>query len=66
MWCLFTPIDDPQFTILVVLDNPSKYTFGGTAAAPVFKEVAEGLLAMQGVPPDRPEELQPKPKTPKI
>ena len=65
-FCGFTPIDDPQFTILVVLDNPSKYTFGGTAAAPVFKEVAEGLLAMQGVPPDRPEELQPKPKTPKI
>ncbi len=65
-FCGFTPIDDPQFTILVVLDNPSKYTFGGTAAAPVFKEVAEGLLAMQGVPPDRPEELQPKPKTPKL
>ncbi|HJD19931.1 MAG TPA: penicillin-binding protein 2 [Candidatus Avelusimicrobium excrementipullorum] len=65
-FCGFTPIDDPQFTILVVLDNPSKYTFGGTAAAPVFKEVAEGLLSMQGVPPDRPEELQPKPKTPKI
>lgn len=65
-FCGFTPIDDPQFTILVVLDNPSKYTFGGTAAAPVFKEVAEGLLVMQGVPPDRPEELQPKPKTPKI
>ena len=65
-FCGFTPIHDPQFTILVVLDNPSKYTFGGTAAAPVFKEVAEGLLAMQGVPPDRPEELQPKPKTPKI
>ncbi len=63
-FCGFTPIDDPQFTILVVLDNPAKYTFGGTAAAPVFKEVAEGLLAMQGVAPDRPEELQPK--TPKI
>lgn len=56
-FCGFTPIQDPRFTILVILDNPSKYTFGGTAAAPVFKEVAEGLLAMEGVAPDRPEEL---------
>ncbi len=56
-FCGFTPIEDPQFTILVVLDNPSKYTFGGTASAPVFKEVAESLLAMYGVRPDRPEEL---------
>ena len=61
-FCGFTPIDDPRFTILVVLDNPAKYTFGGTAAAPVFKEVAEGLLAMEGIAPDRPEELQEPPK----
>ncbi len=65
-FCGFTPVQDPRFTILVVLDNPAKYTFGGTAAAPVFKEVAEGLLAMDAVPPDRPEELLPEPKTPKI
>ncbi len=61
-FCGFTPIENPQFTILVILDNPAKYTFGGTAAAPVFKEVAEALLTMQGVPPDRPEELQPPAK----
>ena len=65
-FCGFTPIEDPRFTILVVLDNPAKYTFGGTAAAPVFKEVAEGLLVMQAVAPDRPEELQPEPKKKKI
>ena len=57
-FCGFTPIEDPRFTILVVLDNPAKYTFGGTAAAPVFKEVAEGLLAMEGVQPDKPSELK--------
>lgn len=57
-FCGFTPIEDPRFTILIILDNPAKYTFGGTAAAPVFKEVAEGLLAMYGVVPDKPEELQ--------
>lgn len=56
-FCGFTPINDPRFTILIILDNPAKYTFGGTAAAPVFKEVAEGLLAMEGVPPDQPEKI---------
>ena len=56
-FCGFTPVEDPRFTILVVLDNPAKYTFGGTAAAPVFREVAEGLLTMQGVAPDKPKEL---------
>lgn len=61
-FCGFTPIDDPRFTILIVLDNPAKYTFGGTAAAPVFKDVAEGLLAMDGVAPDQPEQLKPEQK----
>ncbi len=49
----FVPVSDPQFTILVILDNPSKYSFGGTAAAPVFKEIAEPLLAHKGVKPDQ-------------
>jgi len=57
-FCGFTPIEDPRFTILVILDNPAKYTFGGTAAAPIFREVAEGLLAMDAVPMDQPEDLQ--------
>ena len=51
-FCGFLPVSDPQFTILVVLDNPTKYTFGGTAAAPVFKEIAEHLLVLKGVKPE--------------
>ena len=52
-FCGFVPATDPQFTILVILDNPAKYTFGGTAAAPVFKEIAQPLLARKGVKPDQ-------------
>ncbi len=52
-FCGFVPANDPQFTILVVLDNPAKYTFGGTAAAPAFKEIAERLLALKGIAPDQ-------------
>ena len=51
-FCGFVPVSDPQFTILIILDNPSKYSFGGTAAAPVFKEIAEPLLSRQGIKPD--------------
>ena len=52
-FCGFAPVSHPEFTILVILDNPSKYTFGGTAAAPVFKEIMEPLLAAKGVAPDQ-------------
>ena len=52
-FCGMVPATRPQFTILVILDNPEKYAFGSTAAAPVFKEIALPLLVMQAVPPDQ-------------
>nr|QGT50557.1 penicillin-binding protein [uncultured Elusimicrobia bacterium] len=52
-FCGFAPATDPQFTVLVILDNPAKYSFGSTAAAPVFHEIMERLLAMKGVKPDQ-------------
>lgn len=52
-FCGFAPATDPQFTVLVILDNPSKYSFGSTAAAPVFHDIMERLLAMKGVKPDQ-------------
>lgn len=52
-FCGFAPASDPQFTVLVILDNPAKYSFGSTAAAPVFHDIMERLLAMKGVKPDQ-------------
>lgn len=52
-FCGFAPATDPQFTVLVILDNPGKYSFGSTAAAPVFHDIMERLLAMKGVKPDQ-------------
>ena len=52
-FCGFAPVSDPQFTVLVVLDNPEKYSFGSSTAAPVFKEIMERMLAMKGVAPDQ-------------
>ena len=52
-FCGMVPATKPLFTILIILDNPEKYAFGSTAAAPVFKEIAEPLLVMKAVPPDQ-------------
>ena len=52
-FCGMVPASNPQFTILVILDNPAVYAFGSTAAAPVFKEIAEPLLVMKGIAPDQ-------------
>ncbi len=52
-FCGMVPVSNPQFTILIILDNPAKYSFGGTAAAPVFKDIAQPLLTLKGIAPDQ-------------
>jgi cell division protein FtsI (penicillin-binding protein 3) len=40
----FAPVEDPQIAIVVIVDEPHPYYFGGVVAAPVFKNVAEEVL----------------------
>ena len=40
----FFPSEDPQLSILVILDEPQRDKWGGVAAAPVFREIGEQLL----------------------
>ena len=54
----FAPINDPAVTILVSLDSPVGPHEGGEVAAPVFKRIAEEVLAYLDVPRDVP--LNPK------
>jgi cell division protein FtsI (penicillin-binding protein 3) len=54
----FTPINNPAVTILVSLDSPVGLHEGGDVAAPVFKRIAEQVLAYLDVPRDVP--LNPK------
>jgi len=54
----FAPINNPAVTILVSLDSPVGLHEGGQVAAPVFKRVAEQVLAYLDVPRDVP--LNPK------
>ncbi len=47
----FAPAEDPMLVMAVVLDDPGPKYYGGTVAAPVFKEVMEaGLLTLGYVP----------------
>jgi cell division protein FtsI (penicillin-binding protein 3) len=54
----FAPINNPAVTILVSLDSPVGLHEGGDVAAPVFKRIAEQVLAYLDVPRDVP--LSPK------
>ena len=46
----FAPINTPALTILVQLDSPAGGHEGGMVAAPVFKRVAQQVLAYMDVP----------------
>jgi cell division protein FtsI (penicillin-binding protein 3) len=48
----FTPVNNPVLTIAVILDSPRGLHQGGQVSAPVFKRVAEQVLAYYGVPHD--------------
>lgn len=50
----FAPVNDPAVTILVVLDSPVGEHHGGEVGAPVFKRIAEQVLAYLDVPHDVP------------
>ena len=50
----FFPLGEPQYTILVVLDNPKGRTYGGETAAPAFKEIAGKIINLKGIKPDVP------------
>ena len=52
----FAPANDPEYVMAVILDDPQGKYYGGTVAAPVFKEVMETyLLSMGYVPEDAPK-----------
>jgi cell division protein FtsI (penicillin-binding protein 3) len=52
----FVPAENPEATILVMIDEPQKDHFGshygGVAAAPVFKKIALQTLNFMNIPPD--------------
>ncbi len=47
----FAPADDPQFTIYVVVQNPSNGGGGGSVAGPAFAKIMSYALKRYAVPP---------------
>ena len=48
----FVPAEDPELSIIVVIDEPAGDIFGGTVAAPVFADLAQyGLRLFRIAPP---------------
>lgn len=47
----YVPANDPEFVIYVAYDSPKPQYYGGVVAAPVFREIARGALALKGIPP---------------
>lgn len=49
----FAPADDPKIVVLVSVDEPRPLYYGGTVAAPVFKNTATDVLRYLKIEPDR-------------
>jgi cell division protein FtsI/penicillin-binding protein 2 len=47
----FGPVPDPQFSILIKLDNPTGLSFASGTAAPMFRNIAAKLLNYYQIPP---------------
>ncbi len=48
----FAPTHRPAVVILVVIDEPTNGHYGGTVAAPAFRQIAQPVLDYLNVPPD--------------
>ena len=59
----FVPADEPRLVMLVVVDEPEASVYGGTVAAPVFRNIAAASLQRQAVAPDK-MQSQPLPAAP--
>lgn len=49
----YSYVKDPQFIVLVKIDEPKKSKWGSEVAAPAFKNLARRLYAYLNMPPDK-------------
>jgi cell division protein FtsI/penicillin-binding protein 2 len=52
------PATSPRLVVLVAVDEPEGAIFGGTVAAPAFREIAKFDVQYLAVPPDDPASLR--------
>ena len=54
----FIPADKPQLVIFVGVDEPQGIYYGGLVAAPIFREIAQGILPLLSIFPSKENKLQ--------
>lgn len=47
----FAPVDDPEFTMLVRIDNPKNVEWAESSAAPIFGELMSFMLDYRNIKP---------------
>lgn len=52
------PMEDPQFTVLVIVDSPKGVHFGNVTAAPGVKQIMEDILRYRNISPDAESEQE--------
>lgn len=55
----FFPAEKPEYEILVILRSPRNGYYGGAVSAPIFREIATGILEMDGKLPAEARSAQP-------
>lgn len=53
----FAPAEDPEFVVLVMVDEPQKMHYGGVVAGPAFKKIMTEALTIRGVRPPPEDKL---------
>ena len=51
----FGPVDDPEFVVLVKIDEPQETPWGETAAGPALAEILRELFLLYGIQPEETE-----------
>ncbi|HSP06947.1 MAG TPA: penicillin-binding transpeptidase domain-containing protein [Acidobacteriota bacterium] len=49
----FAPVENPAFSMIVILDGPKKEYYGGRVAAPLFRKIGQQVLKSLDIPPDQ-------------
>jgi len=60
----FVPSDNPKFVIVVIMDEPRPFYYGGVVCTPVFKKVAAELMSYYKIWPKEKEVAEKKKKKP--
>jgi cell division protein FtsI (penicillin-binding protein 3) len=53
----FLPVENPEISIIVTVDEPQPFHTGGLVAAPIFKEIAEQAVRYLDLSPATPTGL---------